>query len=68
MGYKSLKDDHIIAARQDSTFTELFVLRRDSHSPMDASVIEAYWREISGVVNTVTELDVINVPGKLLNP
>ena len=68
MGYKNLKDDHIIAARQDSTFTELFVLRKNARSPMESSVIEAYWREISEAVNTVTELDVINVPGKLLNP
>ena len=68
MGYKSLKDDHIIAARQDATFTELFVLRRNARSPMDASVIKAYWKEISEAVNTVAELNVINVPGRLLNP
>lgn len=68
MGYKALKDDHIIAARQDSTFTELFVLRQNARSPMDAGVIESYWREIARAVNSVTELDTINVPGRLLKP
>ncbi len=68
MGYKALHDDHIIAARQDSTFCELFVLRRNKRSPMEASVIKEYWREIREAVSNVAELDEINVPGRLLNP
>lgn len=68
MGYKDLRNDHIIAARQDSTFTELFVLRQNKRAPMDATVIKSYWEEISKAVNNVAELDVITVPGRLLNP
>ena len=68
MGYKSLRDDHIIAARQDSTFSELFVLRRNSRSPMDADAIKAYWKEISNAVNSIARLETISVPGRLLSP
>ena len=39
MGYKSLGNEHIIAARQDSTLTEMFVLQAGEDEPFDYRVI-----------------------------
>lgn len=68
MGYKDLKDEHIIAARQDSTISEMFVLRANANSPMDHNTIYEYWQEVSSTVEAIVENEQITVPGKLLNP
>ena len=66
MGYKCLADEHIIAARQDATLSEMFVLRKNEHSPIDAEVLYLYWKEIVDSINGVIADSEIVVPGKLL--
>ncbi len=66
MGYKDLADEHIIAARQDSALTEMFVLRKDKNSPIDAEALYLYWKEIVTTINNIASDDNITVPGKLL--
>lgn len=68
MGHKNLADEHIIAARQDSVLNEIFVLRANEHSPMDATTIFDYWKEISAAISELANDDGIHVPGRLLNP
>ena len=66
MGYKSIADEHIIAARQDATLSEMFVLRKNEHSPIDAEALYLYWHEIVEAINDITTENEITVPGKLL--
>ena len=68
MGHKELADEHIIAARQDSTLTEMFVLRGDKHSPIDGNVLFEYWDEITKSIDEIYAQDVIDTPGRLLKP
>lgn len=67
MGYKDLKDEHIVAARQDSVLTEMFVLRAGADEPIDPYALFDYWREITEAVGNVSEGTVIKVPGRLLH-
>ena len=66
MGYKCLADEHIIAARQDAALTEMFVLRKDQNSPIDANALYLYWQEIVSAIHDITAEEEISVPGKLL--
>ena len=66
MGYKCIADEHIIAARQDSTLTEMFVLRKNENSPIDANALYLYWSEITTAIKEISAEDNIVVPGKLL--
>jgi len=68
MGYKSLAHEHIIAARQDSVLNEMFVLRKNESSAMDAKTIFNYWLEISNAICEISNLNDIKTPGKLLKP
>jgi len=68
MGYKDLKDEHIIAARQDSVLNEIFTLRANKKSRMDENVIFDYWQELYSSIKTLVLENKINVPGRLLNP
>lgn len=68
MGYKEIADDHIIAARQDSTLNEMFVLRKNVDSPIDAVVLFEYWDEITTALDEIFDPVVIKTPGRLLNP
>ena len=68
MGYKDLSDEHIISARQDSTLTEIFVLRKNKTSPMDESTLFEYWKEITQAISDVHSINKVITPGKLLNP
>ena len=68
MGYKSIADEHIIAARQDSVLNEIFVLRKSENSPMDENVIFNYWEELSSSIQALVATNSIIVPGRLLNP
>lgn len=68
MGYKDLADEHIIAARQDATLTEMFALRRSKNDDIDSSVLYDYWKEISEAVNSVSEAQSVNPLGRLLYP
>lgn len=66
MGYKCLADEHIIAARQDATLSEMFVLRKNENAPIDANALYLYWYEIVDAINDITTENEITVPGKLL--
>lgn len=66
MGYKSLADEHIIAARQDSTLSEMFVLKRNEGAPVDADALFLYWQEIVHAISNITIEQEISVPGRLL--
>ena len=66
MGYKCLADEHIIAARQDSTLSEMFVLRKNEYSPIDSGALYLYWHEIVEAIKDIANEDEITVPGKLL--
>lgn len=66
MGYKDLADKHIIAARQDSTLTEMFALRANENSPIAASALYQYWHEIVQAVDDVAAVSIISTPGRLL--
>lgn len=66
MGYKCLADEHIIAARQDATLSEMFVLRKNKNSPIDAKALNLYWHEIVSAIEDIAQENHISVPGKLL--
>lgn len=66
MGYKCLADEHIIAARQDSTLDELFVLRKGEGEPIDPFALYMYWLEIVGAIRNLTSDNTLTVPGRLL--
>ncbi len=68
MGHKNLADEHIIAARQDSVLNEIFVLRENENSPIDAETIFQYWEEINGAISQIGNYSAIVTPGRLLNP
>lgn len=68
MGYKSIADEHIIAARQDATLTEMFSLRAGEQMPIQSGVLFDYWKEIKGTVSSITEADIVPDSGKLLRP
>ncbi len=66
MGYKCLADEHVIAARQDSTLDELFVLKEGEGKAIDPYALYIYWKEISSAIRNVTLNYSLNVPGRLL--
>lgn len=66
MGYKCLADEHVLAARQDSTLDELFVLREGEGKPIDPYALYIYWREITSAIINVTTNNTLSVPGRLL--
>lgn len=68
MGYKSIADEHIISARQDSALSEIFVLRANAHAPIDSNVLYDYWEEITNSISQIANDNLIQVPGRLLNP
>ena len=68
IGYRNIADEHIIAARQDATLTEVFSLKEGEHSPLLAGVLRDYWEEIKSAVDSITADDIVPQSGKLLNP
>lgn len=66
MGHKEIADEHIIAARQDSTLDEMFVLQETSESQIDPFVLEQYYSEISTSLQNLSNRVEIIVPGRLL--
>lgn len=67
MGYKCLADGHIIAARQDSTLDEMFVLRKGEGKPIDPYALYMYWSEIVSAIKNLTSNNTLTVPGRLLS-
>lgn len=68
MGYRDLADEHIVAARQDATLTEMFALRENENSPVLSSVLREYWKEIKSAVESITIDDLVPASGRLLKP
>lgn len=68
MGWKAIADEHIIAARQDSFLSEIYVLKKDENSEFDAKTIYEYWCDITSAIKSVNEEIEIKTPGKLLFP
>lgn len=66
MGYKDLSDSHILAARQDSTLDEMFVLKSGAGQPIDPYALYIYWLEITNAIKNITTSNTLNVPGRLL--
>lgn len=66
MGYKDLADTHIIAARQDSTLTEMFALRDNNSSLIRDDAVYEYWKEICFAINSVSNEEFVNSHGRLL--
>ena len=66
MGYRALADSHIIAARNDSALTEMFVLRENANDPMHAEVLIDYWKEIMNSVHLVSIENPVGKIGRLL--
>ena len=66
MGYKCLADEHVLAARQDSTLDEMFVLREGEGKTIDPYALYIYWREITSAIINVTTNNTLSVPGRLL--
>lgn len=67
MGYRDLKDEQIIAVRNDASLNEMFAMRKKSDMPMEAEVFRAYWHEIAEAVNDASESKPVPRWGKLLN-
>lgn len=68
MAWKALADEHIIAARQDSFLSEIYVLQKDENSELDANTIYEYWCDITESIKNVNNETKIETPGKLLFP
>lgn len=68
MGYKDLADEHIIAARQDSTLTEMFALRQGANYPITSEALFEYWKEIKNAVDSISNNETVPLVGRLLNP
>lgn len=66
MGYRSMHNSHIIAARNDSALTEMFVLQEDANSPISAEVLEDYWNEITRATKQAFNTQDVNSIGRLL--
>ena len=66
MGYKSIKDEHIIASRQDATLTEMFCLQDNESDSIHWEVLYDYWKEISNKVKNISKSDAVNKHGRLL--
>ena len=66
MGYKCIADEHIVAARQDSTLTEMFALRNSENSPILSEVIFEYWTEINSAVMAASSEMAVPSSGRLL--
>ena len=78
MGYKDVKDDHIISARANSTLNEMFALKKEKipkdHIPQETDTdkfsgeaLFQYWCEISSAVHSALKDTKIEMPGKLFS-
>lgn len=67
MGYRALKDEQIIAVRNDASLNEMFAMRQKSDMPMEAAVIREYWHEIADAVHDASESKPVPRCGRLMN-
>ena len=79
MGYKDVKDDHIVAARASSSLNEMFVLKgkaipkgvlpkETDTDKFSGQALFDYWQEISVAVKNALKEVKIKTPGKLFMP
>lgn len=68
LGYTNIADEHIIAARQDATITEMYALRKNEGSPIDALVLQMYFDDIRDAIESISADDTVITPGRLLFP
>ena len=68
MGYKVIKDEHIIAARQDSALTEMFALKAKEGAKIDPQVLRQYWEEVAQAVSQAASPTTVPASGRLLYP
>lgn len=66
MGYKCLSDEHILAARQDSTLDGMFALQEKENSPINVDALYEYYKEICEALDNIAETPEIITPGRLL--
>ncbi|MBQ6654119.1 MAG: Bpu10I family restriction endonuclease [Erysipelotrichaceae bacterium] len=66
MGYKSIKDEHIIASRQDATLSEMFCLQDNENDDIHWEVLYEYWKEIKNCIKSISVPNQVNTHGKLL--
>ena len=67
MGYKNIADEHILAAKQDSTLDEMFVLQAKEGDPIDSKTLYEYYKEVKKAISSLVNQVKIVVPGRLLN-
>ena len=66
MGYKNIADEHILAARQDATLDEIFVLQAYEGAPIDSETLYDYYNEIKNSIESLATPPTISTPGRLL--
>ena len=64
---QDLKDEHIIAARQESALTEMFALRPGEGEPISKEALYEYWEEISNAIKNVSSNNPVRALGRLLH-
>lgn len=67
MGYKNIANEHILAARQDATLDEIFVLQENVGAPIDSKTLYEYYNEIKSAISSLSTPPQIIVPGRLLH-
>ncbi len=79
MGYKDVKDEHVVAARANSSLNEMFVLKEKKipkgklpketdQDRFSGEALYQYWEEISSKVENALKDVEIKTPGKLFSP
>lgn len=59
-------NDKIISARYDNVLNEMFVLRESKNSPIEASVLEDYYNEITSAISNIAVERAVITPGRLI--
>lgn len=59
--------DKIISARYENILNEMFVLRLDEQSPIEYSVLEDYYKEITSDIDDIAVERKVVTPGRLIN-
>ena len=66
MGYKCIADEHILAARQDATLDEMFVLQAKEGAEIDSETLYEYYNEITYAISQLGAPQSVSAPGRLL--
>ena len=66
METNEVEKEKILSARNDNALNEMFVLRADKESLIDASVLEDYYKEVTSSIEDITIKRDIAYPGRLI--